>query len=177
MHDNGGTPQQLFNDPRLLTVGLIFEAHAGIRAAVEPELERHGLTGSAFEVLVRLSRAPDQRLRMTDLAIQSTLSNSGLTRVVDRLLAAQLVERAQHEADRRVFYAVLTPAGEDHLLRALPSHLVTIDRIITQVLTPEEVEAFEASLRKIRDVVVPHRAPLKEPEAAPDLPTVLEPGS
>ncbi len=45
-------------------------------------------------MLIRLARSPDQRLRMTELAGQSTLSNSGLTRVVDRLLAAGLVPSA-----------------------------------------------------------------------------------
>jgi len=149
----------LLADARLTTMGLLMETQAGLRAAYEPDLEAHGLTGSAFDVMIRLARSPDQRLRMTELAGQSTLSNSGLTRVVDRLLAAGLVERKRHDGDRRVFYAVLTPAGLDRVLGALPTHLAIIDRTVIDVLDPDELAALERALRKVRAVVKPGADP------------------
>ena len=149
----------LLADPRLTTVGLLMETHAGLRAAYEPDLVAHGLTGSAFDVLIRLARSPEQRLRMTELAGQSTLSNSGLTRVVDRLLGAGLVERRRDAADKRVFYAVLTPAGLQRVLDALPSHLAIIDRTVINTLDPEELAVLERVLRKVRAVVKPEADP------------------
>ncbi|WP_426572426.1 MarR family winged helix-turn-helix transcriptional regulator [Aquihabitans sp. McL0605] len=140
-------------------MGLLLETHAGVRSAIEPDLEIHGLNGSAFEVLVRLARSPMRRLRMTELAGQSTLSNSGLTRVIDRLTDAGLVSRAQHDGDRRVYYAVITPRGLSQLLAALPSHLHTVDKILTDVLSADELHAFETALRKIRSVVKPDADP------------------
>jgi MarR family 2-MHQ and catechol resistance regulon transcriptional repressor len=145
----------LLADPRLTTMGLIVEVHAGLRATIDPDLEAHGLTGSAFDVLIRLARSPHQRLRMTDLAAQSTLSNSGLTRVVDRLLAAGLVERVRDLEDKRVFYAVATPAGMQRVLDALPSHVAVIDRSIIEVLDPDELAVLEGAMRKIRAIVKP----------------------
>jgi DNA-binding MarR family transcriptional regulator len=140
-------------------MGLLVEVHAGLRSAADPDLEAHGVAGSSFDVLIRLARSPEQRLRMTDLASQSTLSNSGLTRVVDRLLDAGLVERVRDGQDRRVFYAVLTPAGVQRVLDALPSHLAVIDRTLTGLLDPDERAAFEGALRKIRAVVKPGSDP------------------
>jgi DNA-binding MarR family transcriptional regulator len=154
--DHGADP---LADPRLTTMGLLVEVHAGLRAAADPDLEAHGLSGSSFDVLIRLARSPHQRLRMTDLAAQSTLSNSGLTRVVDRLLAAGLVERVRDQQDKRVFYAVATPAGMQRVLDALPSHLAIIDRTIIDVLEPGELEVLERVLRKVRAVVKPEADP------------------
>lgn len=155
----------LLEDPRLTTMGLLMETHAGLRAASDPDLEEHGLTNSAFDVLIRLSRSPHQRLRMTDLAGQSTLSNSGLTRVVDRLLGAGLVERVRDGQDKRVFHAVITPAGLQRVLDALPSHLALIDRTIISVLDADELAVLERALRKVRAVVKPEADPDRVPAA------------
>ena len=153
------TPPAILDDPRLTTTGLLMEVTAGVRAAFEPDLVAHGLTGSAFDVLIRLARSPEQRLRMTDLADQSTLSNSGLTRVIDRLLHNGLVQRIRHERDRRVYYAAITHRGLDLVLGALPSHLETLDRALIDVLSPDELAAFEHALRKVRAVVKPGADP------------------
>jgi DNA-binding MarR family transcriptional regulator len=153
----------LLADPRLTTMGLLMETHAGLRAASDPDLEAHGLTNSAFEVLIRLSRSPHQRLRMSDLAGQSTLSNSGLTRVVDRLLDAGLVRRVRDRHDKRVFYAEITPDGLQRVVDALPSHLDLIDRTIISVLDDEELAVLERALRKVRAVVKPEADPDRVP--------------
>ncbi len=149
----------LHDDPRLTAMGLLIEAHAGVRAAVEADLEAHGVTGTAFEVLLRLARSPDQRLRMSDLAAQATLSPSGLTRVVDRLFASGFAEREQHERDRRVFHAVITDAGRDLVDSVLPSHLEVVERSFTGVLDPDELDALCRALRKVRAVVRPASDP------------------
>ena len=61
---------------------------------IERRLEAEsGLSMQWFEVLIRLARSPGQRLRMTDLAAQTILTPSGLTRAVDRLVDAGLVAR------------------------------------------------------------------------------------
>ncbi len=150
---------RLLDDPRLTAVGLLLEVNAGLGAAMEEDLQAHDVTSTSFEVLLRLARSPDRRLRMSDLAAQATLSPSGLTRVVDRLLAAGYAERAQHERDRRVFHAVITDAGMELVERVLPSHLEVIERCFTGVLEPAEREALCAALRKVRAVVRPGADP------------------
>jgi MarR family transcriptional regulator, 2-MHQ and catechol-resistance regulon repressor len=142
--------------PNLTTMGLFAEAHAGLGALLERELETgHGLSGQRFEVLVRLVRSPGQRLRMSDLAAQTTLSASGLTRVVDRLVREGLVERAACPSDRRGSFAVLTATGERQILAALPAHVAQITELLEGAFAPADLERFSALLRQLRDSVNP----------------------
>src|SRR4029077_5790088 len=68
-----------------------------------------------FEVLATLDRAPEQRLKMGELAEALVITRGGLTKLVDRLIKAGLLERAFCETDRRVSYATLLPAGAELL--------------------------------------------------------------
>lgn len=147
--------ETLLDHPNLTTMGLFFEANAGIIAAMGPRLDEYGLAGQRFDVLLRLVRTPGHRLRMTDLAAQTTLSASGLTRVIDRLVAEGLVERATCPSDRRGSYAVLTSAGEARILAAVPDHLGQITHLLDQAFTPRELDQFSLLLRKLRDTVHP----------------------
>lgn len=151
--------QLTLGDERLTAMGLLVETFSGLTDAFEAELEDLGMSGSAFEVMIRLARSPDHRLRMAELAAQSTLTNSGLTRLVDRLAAVGLVTREPCETDRRGSYAVLTAEGLAKVLDVLPAHLVTVDRILTGVLEPDELQAFLGALRKVRAVVRPGADP------------------
>jgi len=161
-------PDPMLSDDRLTATGLLIEAHAGVRDVVEAELDTFGLTGSAFEIMIRLARSPGQRLRMTELAAQSTLTSSGLTRLVDRLQASGLVDREPCDTDRRGYFAVLTPEGDAKVLDVLPSHLVTVDRVLTGVLEPDELATFLVALRKIRAVVRPSSDPAVAAQVADD---------
>lgn len=157
--DDPDVPGFLLDDPRLTAMGLLVETSAGVFDVFQRELESLGVSGSAFEVLIRLARSPDRRLRMTELATQSTLTNSGLTRLVDRLEDAGLVGREPCETDRRGFFATLTDEGLEKVTRILPAHLATVERILTGVLEPAELATFLGALRKVRAVVRPGSDP------------------
>jgi DNA-binding MarR family transcriptional regulator len=73
-----------------------------------------------FEVLATLQRAPEQRLKMGELAEALVITRGGLTKLVDRLIKAGLLERAFCETDRRVSYATLLPAGIELLEEMRP---------------------------------------------------------
>src|ERR1700743_645135 len=64
-----------------------------------------------YMTLVNLSEAPDRQLRMNELAAACFLSRSGMTRIVDRLVAEGLIERVRCPEDARGWNAVLTDAG------------------------------------------------------------------
>jgi DNA-binding MarR family transcriptional regulator len=101
--------------------------HAALLRELDRELEKaHGLPLTHYEVLLHLWNAPGRRLRMSDLAQSVLLSQSGVTRLVDRLEAAGLVVRAPCAADRRVLYAELTDAGRARLEAARPTHLAGV---------------------------------------------------
>src|SRR5258708_38069784 len=97
--------------------------HAAACAALERELgERHGLRISDFEVLERLAESDGRKFRAQDLAEAVHLSQSALSRLVDRLARHGLVERCGCDVDRRGVYVVLTEAGEKRHAEAVPTH-------------------------------------------------------
>jgi MarR family transcriptional regulator, 2-MHQ and catechol-resistance regulon repressor len=152
----GGAP---LDDPLLTTMGLFFEAHAGLTRALERHLEDEcGLSVQWFEVLLRLARTPGRRLRMSDLASQTTLSTSGLTRAVDRLESAGLVRREPCPSDRRGSFAVLTDPGRERITTAVPVHLAQVRELLAAAFDGDEVDDLTGLLRSLRDTINPDAA-------------------
>lgn len=149
------TDTAIFDDPRLTAMGLLAETFAGLQAKVMPTVTAAGLSLTDFDVLLRLARSDGRRLRMSDLAAQTALSTSGVTRVVDRLENHGLARREICPSDRRGAYAVLTEAGRDLLAGLLASHLRDIDRWFTGLLRPDQLDALLSALRILRDEVRP----------------------
>ncbi|MEV0004197.1 MarR family transcriptional regulator [Micromonospora sp. NPDC050980] len=147
--------QNVFDDPRITAVGLLYEAQAGLAARFATQFEEHGLSPVEFEVLTRLARSPNNQLRMTDLAAQTSLSTSGVTRVVDRMERDGLIRRRACPSDRRSSFAVVTAAGLDRLDETLPGHLKIIEQWFTGQLAPAQLDGLLDGLRRVRDAVHP----------------------
>ena len=147
--------EHVYEDPRITAMGLFAEAYTGLTARVAGQLAQHALAPVEFEVLLRLARSPRQQLRMSDLAAQTQLTTSGITRVVDRLERAGLVCRSACPTDRRSSYAVITEAGLCRLGEVLPGHLELIDRWFTGQLSGDQLDHLLGALRTIRDAVLP----------------------
>ncbi|BCJ43659.1 hypothetical protein GCM10010168_40320 [Actinoplanes ianthinogenes] len=143
------------DDPRLTAVGLLAEAYTGLMNRLAAQFEEHRLSTVEFEVLMRLARSPGHRLRMTDLAGQTTLSTSGVTRVVDRMERDGLVRREACPSDRRSSYAVITEVGQERLAQVLPGHLELVQRWYAGLLPQDRFDQLLDSLRTIRDAVNP----------------------
>src|SRR6478736_1100701 len=142
-------------DPRLTSVGLLFEVAQRVESHLAAQIAEHGLSGVEAGVAIRLARSPENRLRMSDLATQADLSASGLTRVVDRLEKLDLVRREACATDRRVTYAALTSTGLERVLALLPGHLEGIDRVFTGLLDDEQRTELLGALRVVRDAIRP----------------------
>jgi MarR family transcriptional regulator, 2-MHQ and catechol-resistance regulon repressor len=143
------------SDTRFTAIGLLTETFTGLRSHFEAHLERHRLSLVEFEVLMRLARSHGQRLRMTELAGQTSLSTSGVTRVVDRMDREGLIRREACASDRRSSYAVITDAGLERLDGLLPEHLEIIQRWLIDPLTPGQLDGLMEGLRNVRDAVNP----------------------
>jgi len=143
------------DDPRFTAVGLFAEAYIGLTSRFAAQFEEHRLSAVEFEVLMRLARSPGSRLRMTDLAGQTSLSTSGVTRVVDRMDRDGLVRREACPSDRRSSYAVITAAGRQRLDEVLPGHLALVQQWFIGQLTPQQLDDMLESLRTLRDAVNP----------------------
>jgi DNA-binding MarR family transcriptional regulator len=109
----------------------------------------HGLTINDYEALLVLSRAEGRRMRRVDLARQLVLTPSGVTRLLEGLESAGLVERAVCKADLRVTYAQLTEAGAAKLEVASCAHVGSVRALFEEELSPEEIEALGALLAKL----------------------------
>ena len=109
----------------------------------------HGLTISDYEVLLRLARAPDRRMRRVDLAEQVLLTASGITRLLDGLERGGFVERGSCDTDRRVVYAVLTEDGLQKLRDASESHIAQIDEYFSSRYEEEHLVTLTALLARI----------------------------
>lgn len=147
--------RRLRDDPRITAVGLLAEAFQGLSDKLEQQLADHDLKALEFEVLLRLGRSPGCRLRMTDLAAQTHITTSGVTRVVDRLETGRLVERTACSTDRRGYFARLTEAGQARLDAVLPGHIALVDQWFTGQLSAGQLDSLLGSLRLVRDAVRP----------------------
>jgi len=146
---------EVLQDERLTVMGLLAETYASLSARNLAHLATFGMAGAEFEVCLRLARSPEGLLRMTDLAAQTTLTTSGVTRVVDRLVERGLVTRQSCSTDRRTTYAVITSAGRDLLGQVLPGHLELTEQWLIEPLRGAGLADFVAGLRAVRD----HSAP------------------
>jgi DNA-binding MarR family transcriptional regulator len=134
-----------FSVPEGRAWGGFLATHQRLVHRLDTEMrERHGLSLSGYEVLLYLGRSEEGRLRMGDLAAAVLLTPSGLTRVVDRLVAEELVERAVPPGNRREIHAVLTAQGRERLLAAHDTHHEGVRRWFLSRCSAEDLERLAA---------------------------------
>jgi DNA-binding MarR family transcriptional regulator len=121
-----------------------------LSAALQSE---YGLTINGYEALYRLAAAEGQRMKRVDLARSLLLTPSGVTRLLEGLEQARLVERATCATDLRVTYAQLTDAGRATLEAASCNHEGSIRSLMEEHLSPAEIERLGDLLGKLPGVV------------------------
>ena len=127
------------------------EAHTRIVDQLERELtQERSLSLAWYDVLFQLSQAGG-RLRMQELAGRLLIPRSSLTRQIDRMEAAGLVEREPTDEDGRGTLAVLTSEGRLTLRRAAPVHLRGIDEHFARKLNGRDVAALKRMLAKLTE--------------------------
>ena len=119
--------------------------------AIEKDLEPFGLDRGDYQLLAMLSEAPDNKLRMCDLAESLRLTRSGLTRRMEGVLKRKLVTRVQSADDGRVANVQMTPKGMELLKKAAPHHLESVRRLMIDILNPNEIKAIGTAFNKIAE--------------------------
>jgi DNA-binding MarR family transcriptional regulator len=123
----------------------LLRVHASLMKALDAELESsHRLPLTSYEVLIQLADAPEQKMRMCDLADSVLLSRSGMSRLVDRLERDGLLQRAACANDARGSFACITPAGMELLEQARPTHHEGIRRRFLEHFDEGELEQLGA---------------------------------
>lgn len=125
---------------------LFITSHAKLLNQIDTELQSEGqIPLNWYDVLIELYEAPQQRLRMSELADKVVLSRSGLTRLVDRLEKAGYLQREIDLDDRRGFFAVINDKGITAMRGAWPIYARGIQSYFAEHLSEEET----AILRKL----------------------------
>lgn len=128
----------------------LLRAYVSTTRSLSAELqEGHGLTLNDYEALLVLSRAEGGRLKRVELARSLMLTPSGITRLLQGLEEAGLVERASCATDLRVTYAQLTDAGREKLEAASSDHIASIHALFEEHFAQDEIEAIAEILGKL----------------------------
>jgi DNA-binding MarR family transcriptional regulator len=142
--------QRLLTRPRLSAWGAFLTAHKALETILNRELESAcGLPLTWFDGLAQLRMAPERRLTMTQLATALLFSKSGLTRLIDRMEQAGLVERLARPGDRRSLHIALTTAGDKKFRQALPIHLDHVKRHFAAYIEDDEAAAVDSALTRL----------------------------
>jgi DNA-binding MarR family transcriptional regulator len=139
-----------------------WRAHLAIGKLLSRQLDRDlhsfGLSINDYEILVVLSEAPDQRLRMTDLADATAQSRSRLSHQITRMEAGGLVRRESCPGDKRGLFAVLTSQGMATIQQVAPHHVKSVRRHFIDLLTEDQLSA----IREGYAVVIDHLRQIRE---------------
>ncbi len=127
-------------------------AHAAVVGRIERETSRADIVSLTwYDVLVALANAPQQRLRLNELAERVVLSRSGLTRLLDRIEKAGLIRREPAPGDRRGTFAVLTREGAWAQHQTWPYYAAGIAQHFSQYLSEQEKRVLATALRRVRE--------------------------
>ena len=137
----------------LLAFARLMRAQTILRRELENEvLTPRGLTFNDFEALLHLGRADDNRLRRIDLAELLLLSPSGVTRLLDGLVEAGLIENVSCSDDARVTWAKLTDEGIGTLDCVGADHTRVMRSLFQGSLEEDDVAQLSELLGKLPGV-------------------------
>ena len=131
----------------------LLRAHASTTRLLSARLQaEHGLTINDYEALYVLADADGSRLKRIELARRLLLTPSGVTRLLEGLEQAGLVERVACPSDLRVAYALLTEAGAAKLREASCTHVASIRALFEEHLSQDEINTLAEKLAKLPGV-------------------------
>jgi len=141
----------LVEQPHLDAWRALLNAHAGMTRRIEEALNEAGLPPLGwYDVLWPVYQAKGRRMRMRDLAEEVvTISRSGLTRLVDRVVDAGMLSREPTPGDRRGTDVVLTDEGAKLLRRMWPVYARVVNERFAAPLPKRRAEELRDSLRRV----------------------------
>jgi DNA-binding MarR family transcriptional regulator len=147
----GGKAKATSMSPHGEAWGALTRTQAAVSGRLQEALTESGFPPLPwYEVLSTVADAPEARMRMGDLAEAMVISRGGLTKLVDRLVKAGLLERTFCETDRRVSYATLMPAGSDLLDEMCPVVVAELKVAFSAKLSVKEASELRDTLDRVR---------------------------
>ncbi len=131
--------------------GALSRTHAAVSQRLQEALAQADMPPLPwYEVLASVAESPGQRMRMGDLAEALVITRGGLTKLVDRLVKAGLLERTFCETDRRVSYATLLPAGIQMLVEMRPVIVGELELAFSANLSVTKANELRDTLDSVR---------------------------
>jgi DNA-binding MarR family transcriptional regulator len=150
MSETDGQPKWLTDEEQQAWRATVHLSQLLLRQ-LDHDLTAHGLNGRDYEILVELSEAPEQRMRMTDLADATSQSRSRLSHQISRMEKRGLIRRDDCEGDKRGTFAVLTTGGFEAIERVAPYHVENVRRHFIDRLTPHQLEEIRSAFQPVVD--------------------------
>lgn len=134
----------------------VWRAFLGATTVLNDRLDRdlrtqHGLSMPEYEILVRLSEAPNRSIRMAELADAVSHSRSRVTHTIARLEREGIVQRGQCSDDGRGVSAILTDHGFSVLEQAAHTHVRGVNDYLIQNADPEDFKALGRIMARVED--------------------------
>lgn len=121
--------------------------------------EDAGLSLAEYHALSQISEAPDRQIRLSELANNTNMTLSHLSRVISRMEKAGWVERKPDPTDRRATIGSLTEEGWNKVTDSAPAHVATVRSVIFDLLDDEQIAALRETSLIIANAVAPARKP------------------
>ncbi|OIJ67616.1 MarR family winged helix-turn-helix transcriptional regulator [Streptomyces mangrovisoli] len=126
---------------------------------LDRQLQRDaGMPHIYYGLLVQLAEAPQERLRMTELAMNAKITRSRLSHAIARLEGSGWVRRENCPSDKRGQFAVLTEQGREVLARTAPGHVTAVRQALFERLTPEQQQALGEIMQIVAEGLQPSEA-------------------
>lgn len=150
MARTGPKLQQPRDELGVTTWSMLLRTHAAAVRTIEREVEDStGLPLSWYDVLLELNAADQGRLRMQELAARVVLSRSRVSRLVDEIARAGMVDKQPDPADGRAALAVITGPGRQELHRTAPVYLERIRANFSSHLSQDQLQAVHDGLEQV----------------------------
>lgn len=137
------------SEERVRAWASLLRVHAALVPKLEREVAAKGVPLSWYDVLLEINAAPGRRLRMSELGASVVLSRERVSRVVDELERAGLVNRERNPDDKRSTFAVITRDGRARLRAVAPTYLAGIEQHFTRHLREDELMVLTAVLGRV----------------------------
>ena len=128
----------------------LFRAQHEIFAQLESDFHGSDLSQAEYDVLLTVTRAPEMTARLRDVTSNLLISQPSVSRLVDRMVAKELVTKCADPEDGRGSLVTATPAGA-HAFRAVATRHGRNIAERMSVLTDQELETLYELTHKLRD--------------------------
>jgi len=144
-----GTPTRWLSEHEQAAWRAYLRGSRRLEAALDRDLQEHGLQLSEYEIISMLSESPGHRLRMSCLADLVVQSRSRLTHTAARLEKRGWVRRESCLDDRRGVELVLTDDGLEAIRAMAAVHVESVRRHLVDVVPPEMFRAVGEAMSRV----------------------------